>query len=356
MADVLGLGMSHSPLLCKTDRDMLAALRRTLASERVPDAAKDPRNWPAGMREEWDDDEGVTAARQHRERCFTAIRSLRTRLDRFKPDAVVILGDDQYENFTEDVVPPFCVYITDAMASRPFAAEPGSALPVRNIWNEGPETVFSHRGHPGVGRWLANQLSAEGISLPYAYRLRYERGLAHAFINTLLFLDVDRKGFPYPVVPFQVNCYGRRVIAQHGSMAALGAMSDEERLDPPSPAPWRCFDLGRAAARVMAASPWRVALIASSSWSHAFLTPKHHLLYPDVAADRAMYETLRAGDYDAWRSTPLARIEDSGQQEMLNWLCLAGAMAELGRRPSESTFVESHIFNSNKVFAVFPPA
>ena len=107
-------------------------------------------------------------------------------------------------------------------------------------------------------------------------------------------------------------------------------------------------------ARVMAGSPWRVALIASSSWSHAFLTPKHHLLHPDVAADRAMYETLRAGDYEAWRKTPLATIEDSGQQEMLNWLCLAGAMAELGRRPAETTFVESHIFNSNKVFAFFP--
>jgi hypothetical protein len=69
-----------------------------------------------------------------------------------------------------------------------------------------------------------------------------------------------------------------------------------------------------------------------------------------------MYETLRAGDYEAWRRTPLAAIEDSGQQEMLNWLCLAGAMAELGRRAAESTFVESYIFNSNKVFAFFPPA
>ena len=151
-----------------------------------------------------------------------------------------------------------------------------------------------------------------------------------------------------------MNCYGRRVIAQHGSLGALAGMSDEERLDPPSPAPWRCFDLGRATARVLAASPWRVALIASSSWSHAFLTPKHHLLHPDVAADRALYESLRHADYAAWRTTSLAAIEDSGQQEMLNWMCLAGAMAELDRRPSETTFIESWIFNSNKVFAIFP--
>jgi len=39
---------------------------------------------------------------------------------------------------------------------------------------------------------------------------------------------------------------------------------------------------------------------------------------------------------------------------MLNWMCLAGAMAELNRRPKETTFIESWIFNSNKVFALFP--
>jgi len=53
--------------------------------------------------------------------------------------------------------------------------------------------------------------------------------------------------------------------------------------------------------------------------------------------------------------TPLATMEDCGQQEMLNWMCLAGAMAELGRRPDETDFIQSYIFNSNKVFAIFKP-
>src|SRR5206468_2964196 len=38
-------------------------------------------------------------------------------------------------------------------------------------------------------------------------------------------------------------------------------------------------------------------------------------------------------DYETWRRTPLAALEESGQQEMLNWMCLAGAMSELGRKP-----------------------
>jgi hypothetical protein len=350
MGAILGLGVTHVPLLAGRDEDMPRILRRVLTDPDLPVSLRTPAGWPEPMRREWGADEGLSAARRHREALVTWFRKARRALDDFAPDLVVVWGDDQYENFKEDVIPPFCVLAYDAIEHRPWEKSPW-----RNVWDEPKDATFTFKGHRAAAKRLTTGLLESGFDVAYAYTPLHHP-LGHAFMNTLLFLDYDRQGFPYPVVPFQVNCYGRRVIAQHGSMAALGAMSDEERLDPPSPAPWRCFDLGRAAARVMAASPWRVALIASSSWSHAFLTPKHHLLHPDVAADRAMYETLRAGNWDAWRSTPLARIEDSGQQEMLNWLCLAGAMAELGRRPAESTFVESHIFNSNKVFAFFPPA
>lgn len=96
-----------------------------------------------------------------------------------------------------------------------------------------------------------------------------------------------------------------------------------------------------------------MALIASASWSHAFFYPKSWLLYPDVESDRALYEALRAGDYAKWRDTSLAAIEQAGQQEVLNWFCLIGAMAELKRMPLWTDFVESYVFNSNKVFAVF---
>jgi hypothetical protein len=59
-----------------------------------------------------------------------------------------------------------------------------------------------------------------------------------------------------------------------------------------------------------------------------------------------------AGDFDRWRKTTTAEIEDAGQQELLNWFLLAGAADELGLGPpAESTFVETHCFNSNKVFA-----
>jgi hypothetical protein len=48
-------------------------------------------------------------------------------------------------------------------------------------------------------------------------------------------------------------------------------------------------------------------------------------------------------------------VEDSGQQEILNWMCLAGAMSELKRKPAETGFVDTWIFNSSKAFLIAPP-
>jgi hypothetical protein len=41
---------------------------------------------------------------------------------------------------------------------------------------------------------------------------------------------------------------------------------------------------------------------------------------------------------------------------VLNWVCLAGAMTELGKRPASVDLVESHLFNSSKCFALFHSA
>jgi Catalytic LigB subunit of aromatic ring-opening dioxygenase len=347
MGAILGLGVTHSPLLAGRDEDMTRILKRVLQDPDLPERYRRPGEWPVPMQQEWGSDEGLGAARRHRAAVVPWFQKARRRLDDFAPDLVVIWGDDQYENFKEDIIPPFCVLAYESIEHRPWAEPRWRA----NAWEESQDSTFVYKGHRQVAKFLTSSLLDEGFDLSYAYRPLHHP-LGHAFMNTLLFLDYDRQGFPYPVVPFQVNCYGRRVIAQYGGAGNVAGQA-EEKLDPPSPPPWRCFDLGRACARVVARSPWRVALIASSSWSHAFLTPKHHLLYPDVEADRAMYETLRTGNYEAWRQTPLAAIEDSGQQEMLNWMCLAGAMAELGRRPTETDFIETYIFNAPKCFAVW---
>ena len=103
----------------------------------------------------------------------------------------------------------------------------------------------------------------------------------------------------------------------------------------------------------MAQSRWRVALIASSSWSHAFLTRKNDWIYPDHASDRACLEELREGRLACWRDLTREQIENAGQHELLNWVTLAGAMAELGHKVEIIDFVETYVMNSNKCFASF---
>ena len=50
-----------------------------------------------------------------------------------------------------------------------------------------------------------------------------------------------------------------------------------------------------------------------------------------------------------------AALEDAGQQELLNWVCLAGAMDALGRKPDWDDLAETYIFAAPKAFVVFNP-
>ena len=351
MGEILGLGLTHYPGLMVPDEAMGSLVLRTIASGKVPAALRDPAAWPEPMRREWAGDQGAAAAADHRRRLVEGFRAVRKALDDFAPDFVVIFGDDQYENFREDMIPPFCVFAAPEMVSRPFARS-NAFFPNVNVWGEPQDKAFPTPGHPEGAKHLIGRLMTDGFDMAYAYTLRHEIGLAHAFINTLLYLDYDRQGFPYPVVPFHVNCYGSAIVRNRGGIGASGSAAP----DPPGPTPARCFALGAATARAFVASPWRVALIASSSWSHAFLTPRTGYLYPDIEADRARFAELRDGHLGRWRDLSQHDMEAAGQHELLNWICLAGAMHELGRRAEIVDWVETYVFNSSKCFAVFPPA
>ena len=91
--------------------------------------------------------------------------------------------------------------------------------------------------------------------------------------------------------------------------------------------------------------------LASSSWSHSFLTEKNWQLWPDVPADRALYDALETGDYAKWHAYKTDQIEESGQHEVLNWFCLLGAMEALGRKPDKAVFLENWACVSPVVFA-----
>ena len=352
MGQILGLGITHYPGLAFKG-NLAGRIKQLLADPVLPERLRSPDNWPAPMRAQWADDDGLAHATAHRQAMIDEFRHAREELDAFRPDCVVLWGDDQYENYREDCVPAFSVLAYESVEARPWRGHVRGP----NSWDEPEDATFPIKGHRVLGKLIASSLLREGFDIAYGYKPLHAEPMGHAFVNSILYLDWDRKGFPYPVVPITVNSYGRDLVRHQGrprTPSEAAALEGEDE-DPPGPQPWRCFQLGGAVARAAARSPWRVALIASSSWSHSFLVPKHALMYPDVESDRRFFEAFVEGDWDVWRNVSIEEAEDRGHQELLNWFCFAGAMAELGRKPDYAVFQESWITNSDKVFAAFRP-
>lgn len=352
MAEFLGIGMTHYPLLAGTDEHMADLLKWTLRDPDIPEAEKLPESWPQQMQTEWDSDGGVASAALHRRALTDHLTACRNALDAFQPDLVVVWGDDQFENFREEVIPPFCVLAYGDLDVPAFEVMNERGSP--NAWGKPDDMTLTLHGDVEASRELTDALLAAGFDMAYSYRKRAGAHFPHAILNTQLFLDYEHAGteFPYTLVPITVNCYGQHAIARRGGLARFADIV-QETLDPVGPSPERCFQLGQAVVRAYADTDKRVAMIASASWSHAFLCDRLWHIRPDTPADQRFYDALVNGDFDTWRQATGAEIVDAGQHEMLNWFCLMGAMSESKLLLQWSSFVTTDVFNSNKCFAVY---
>ncbi|GAB3082070.1 extradiol ring-cleavage dioxygenase [Nocardioides zeae] len=354
MGEAIGLGITHYPLLAATDEYMAALMSQVLTDPDIPDDRKDPANWSDLAQQEWSDDRGAAAAAGHRKSLLTNLAAARQTLDEFEPDLLIVWGDDQYENFREEVIPSFCILAYPDTEVDQLAVLDVMSLP--NAWGLPSGQRMVMRGNQPYAKKLAQDVLADGVDVAYSYEPRRDiHHFPHAFANTQVFLDYENVGktFPYPIVSVAVNCYGEHVIARRGGIAPFAEILGGEDLDPPGPSPQRCYEFGRAVGRSVRKSDKRVALVASASWSHAFLNDKDWHLRPDTAADRELYDAMVRGDHDVWTSRTVRDIVDAGQHEMLNWFCLLGAVSELGLELESSEFVETEVFNSNKAFATF---
>jgi hypothetical protein len=98
--------------------------------------------------------------------------------------------------------------------------------------------------------------------------------------------------------------------------------------------------------------PFRRALLAVPRRTCPFT----HCPWPDVEADRLRAQQIRDGREGEWKELTVAQIEDAGQQELMTWICVAGAMHELGQKGEVIDCVETAgVFNSGKCLAVRRP-
>ena len=170
MAEILGLGVTHWPTLCLPNEGLTSVFKRTLTAPNVEARYKDPANWPDELIAELGNDEGLSAANRCGERFGNDFRAIRKILDDFNPDLVVIWGDDQYENFREDIVPAFCLLGYDAN----FELQPwhtnghGGNGGKPNRWGEPGDWRLPLRGHRDAAKYLATGLIERGIDMAYA--------------------------------------------------------------------------------------------------------------------------------------------------------------------------------------------
>jgi hypothetical protein len=82
-------------------------------------------------------------------------------------------------------------------------------------------------------------------------------------------------------------------------------------------------------------------MYASGGWSHGFLVEKNHYLWPDIETDRLRCQEFQEGREALWKELTVADIEDAGQQELMSWICVAGAMHEMGHKGEVVEYLET---------------
>jgi hypothetical protein len=322
MGEVLGLGCTHAPMILNP-AEQWTEVRKNIFG-RVPNYQP-----PAKLIAELGNDNGLSQDRINQQRIVDAFQALRDKLHSWKPDLVMVVGDDQAENFLRDNLPTFCLYTGSEVEGYPFHRSSGKV----NLWEAPQDARFTFRTPAQFARDMLAYLIREGFDLSSATELKgWQWGLPHAHINPMMFLNQDGS---LPILPLFVNCYGEE--------AGEGY--------PPRPTAKRCYELGQAIRRFLDTRPERVAIVASSSWSHSFLTHKFNCSAFDEEFDRRSLELLKKGQGSKLAELTPEEIQQSGDHEFLNWIITLGVV---GNQPAEIVdALDAQSQVSFKVFAIW---
>jgi 3-O-methylgallate 3,4-dioxygenase len=298
---VAAFGSSHSPALNSPLEDMAGHARRDEMFQghldrdgnRVSYRDLASRASPALLREITEEKlrERIAACERHVNRLAQAIAQARL-------DALVIVGDDQREQYLEDNQPAFLVYCGATIDNAPMDM-PDNAP---EYWKRARSQYYEpaeRRAYPvasDLALHLVDELVAAEFDVAYGKSLPRARGEGHAFGF------VHRRllgGTALPIVPLVVNTY----------------------YPPNQPRPARCYALGQALRSAIEQFPGtgRIGVIASGGLSHFTI---------DEELDRAVLSYCENGDAPGFAAIPVQKL-NSGSSEIRNWIVMAGAAERL---------------------------
>ena len=310
---MLGLGMAsaHAPMMFQKAQYWPRML------ERIPAQARE--HLPHSARVELASPGVVEGYIQRIEAAFAALRG---QLAAYRPDALIMIGDDQGDMFDTANMPTLAVYTGD---------EPLWGRSARDTYDvpAAERTKLVFRQHAGLARHLLDGLLERGFDAAnlakFEPRGNPARGVSHMVSNLVPEVDPELR---IPLVCVFVNEYY-----------------------PPLPSAARCARLGEAIADVLRDRPERVAIYASGGLSH--YPGMYNAGWIDQPLDHWILERLRRNDVAALEHLFTFDSDNlrSGTGEIRAWISVAAAM----RRPATVVdYVPSHCAQTGCGFACWP--
>ncbi|MPZ15486.1 MAG: extradiol ring-cleavage dioxygenase [Chloroflexi bacterium] len=244
-----------------------------------------------GVAEETDDE-------NHRryERIRDAFGFLRRKLEEMRPDALIFIGDDQNENFT-DQVPQIAIYLGEDFLARSRGYDAESAR---------------YRCDPKLAATIFAECVESDIDMAGIHALPDNVLMAHAVGPVLRMVDPEAR---IPVVPIFVNA-----------------------IHVPAPSPARCYYLGQTIRRALErhAGDGRVAVYGSGGLSHftggyPWVHYEGPFSYGSISEefDRWLVNTMEAGEGHALAGISNPEIIANGEIELRSWITVLGATGDL---------------------------
>lgn len=342
MGAILGVGLTDNPVVSRQDELWTFSLKHALDSDMIPEERKHPGTWPTEMREPWERDRGESLARTVRKSQADEFTRVRKAIDDFAPDAVIVVSKDHRESLDPYVMAPYWISAGDRVSIRPWAGLDQTP----SIFGHPSDTTIEIPGSREISGELITGLMAGGFDPPH--RFAESVSIPHAPANAIVHLDWETRAFTTPTIVLGVSPFGTR----ERSVVGLGPQTLPAPLPPP-----RAFELGAAIARTVLQGSRRIVLASAAGWSHANNTARtRSWLWPDVAADEALFAKWSNGDLRCVADLDAAELEEHGWWEHSIWAVLAGAMTEAGAELTHSSLQTNYLFNSNWVTSIFSPA
>jgi hypothetical protein len=298
---VFGVGASHSPLLNSPAEDYAKHAEIDAAGRKLLDKEGKPATYAeilAKADPSIKDQISDRVIEERVEACTSNIERLDRELTEANLDALIIIGDDQNEQYSDDNMPAILIYRGETIVNNPLNMPddaPAFWRHARSQFHTKDEPI-EYPVEKGLAEHLIDELMNDEFDIAQSVRLSDPHGEGHAFGYVHQRLMTEKV---VPIVPVALNTY----------------------FPPNQPRPARCYALGQAIAK--AVRSWngdkRVGILGSGGLSHFVV---------DEDLDRAVMKACKDGDAEALKSID-PKLLNSGTSEIRNWITVAGACEHL---------------------------